>query len=126
MKLTRYLTIRPDDSHPWARPVESGIFTSGSSIELLAKRLGISRDEAWDLEDVTHKWLSGPPDDVVLSGGEFWFTPEGDRLFRERSLAQLVARMIPGRAVIRKEVETDDMPGFECLIRWQDQHQVMV
>lgn len=126
MKLTRYLTVRPDDTRPWSGPVETGIFMSAWSVDLLAKRLGLSRDEAWDSNETTHRWLSGPPDGVVLAGGEFWFTPEGDRLFRERSLNQLIARLDYGRAIVRKVVETDDIPGFETLIRWQDQHQVMV
>lgn len=109
-KYIRYEVIAPSGK-------TTGIFTSDYSLLTLEENLKIrplspEYDRLIQAWRDKYSWIKDPE-----MPGEYWFTPEGDRLFQQLTLPILSKALPQGSQVVRVEIEAKDIPIYE------DEHQ---
>ena len=99
-----------------------GLLTGGFDCELLAKRRGISLDEAMNLKENALKWLKDKFDEKKIEGALFFFTEKGKEKFDKNSFTIIRDAMHEGWAIELKEF--GQMPYGELI--YEDEDQVAI
>lgn len=116
MKAYRYFVIYNDKT-------EHGLFYAGFDESRIVEKYGLnSWTEIKPLTVEAYGWLQDP--DLC---GEFWFTEKGNQMFKEKTFGFILDRLPRqnAKAIYRKTINLDELPGWETLVKYQDEHQIV-
>jgi hypothetical protein len=119
MKIYRYIC-------QYASKKTYGIIAAGFDYARLEKLynwdVDYSFEKVLELNQNTLGWLKDPE----LSG-EYWFTELGNELFKKKALQHIINRLPrkPAKAIYCHKIDLDDIPNWESLVKYSDDHQLV-